>query len=482
MARARPRLLKLLTGELMPDAGNVKLGMALEMAKLDQNRASLHPEDTLANVLTGGGGDTVFVGGKPRNVISYMQDFLFTRPAGAHAGQGAVGRRAGAAAAGASCSRSPSNFLVLDEPTNDLDLETLDLLEETVGDYPGTVLVVSHDRDFLDRVATHDRDGGRRRPFRGLCRRLFRHGGAARAKAWQSRPPKAEPERSQIAPPARDSAAKLNFSESHALKTLPERIEAQNRDIAGAAGGTFRSRALWPRSQEIRRAFGAAWPRRTAARDADEELWLALEMKREALAQQYAIVKAAGTAADARVLSDRVRNGVSHETLLSIAGFAAGAAMMIGGALGAVSNIGSVDRPRPGRDADGEVMNPMIGGQAMLPSRNLLENISASPDHTDPGGGDEGFRRLRRAESAMANSPSSRPPMRRWRSCRPRPSTADKAQLARLMGYLVVPGKYDSQTLLQGDRRRRRPGQIAHRRRRRAAGADERAHQCRPDG
>ena len=146
-------LLKMLTGELPPDTGNVKLGVALAMAKLDQSRAALNPEDTLANVLTGGGGDTVFVGGKPRNVISYMQDFLFT---------GQQARTPVKVLSGGERARlllaklfaAPSNFLVLDEPTNDLDLETLDLLEETLAEYPGTVLVVSHDRDFLDRVAT----------------------------------------------------------------------------------------------------------------------------------------------------------------------------------------------------------------------------------------------------------------------------------------------------------------------------------------
>jgi ATP-binding cassette subfamily F protein uup len=121
-------LLKLLTGELVPDAGNVKLGVAHSMVKLDQNRASLNPQDTLANVLTGGGGDTVFVGGKPRNVISYMQDFLFT---------GQQARTPVKVLSGGERARlllaklfaAPSNFLVLDEPTNDLDLETLDLLE-----------------------------------------------------------------------------------------------------------------------------------------------------------------------------------------------------------------------------------------------------------------------------------------------------------------------------------------------------------------
>ncbi|MBS0281562.1 MAG: ABC-F family ATP-binding cassette domain-containing protein, partial [Proteobacteria bacterium] len=146
-------LIKLLTGELLPDAGNVKLGTGLEMAKLDQNRAALHPEDNLADALTGGGSDTVFVGGKPRHVVSYMQDFLFT-PAQARTPVKVLSGGERARLLLARLFAIPSNFLVLDEPTNDLDLETLDLLEEVVGDYPGTALVVSHDRDFLDRVAT----------------------------------------------------------------------------------------------------------------------------------------------------------------------------------------------------------------------------------------------------------------------------------------------------------------------------------------
>ncbi len=146
-------LIKLITGTLAADGGTLKLGANLAMATLDQTREGLDPEATLADVLTGGHGDIVQVGDQRRHVVSYMKDFLFQpeqarQPARVLSG----GERARLLLAKALA--TPSNFLVLDEPTNDLDLETLDLLEEMLAAYPGTVLVVSHDRDFLDRVAT----------------------------------------------------------------------------------------------------------------------------------------------------------------------------------------------------------------------------------------------------------------------------------------------------------------------------------------
>jgi uncharacterized surface protein with fasciclin (FAS1) repeats len=130
----------------------------------------------------------------------------------------------------------------------------------------------------------------------------------------------------------------------------------------------------------------------------------------------------------------------------SIAGIAAAAAMTVGGALGAVSNGSVPDQPKPIVDQDGGVMNPMIGGQAMLPSRTLLENISASPQHTTLAAemkesgvagalkGEGEFTIFAPTNAALAN---------------PRVQQQNKAQLARMMGYLVVPGRYDSQTLLR---------------------------------
>jgi ATP-binding cassette subfamily F protein uup len=278
-------LIKLLTGELSPDAGNIKLGTGLEMAKLDQNRAALHPEDSLADALTGGGGDTVFVGGKPRHVMSYMQDFLFT-PAQARTPVKVLSGGERARLLLAKLFALPSNFLVLDEPTNDLDLETLDLLEETVGDYPGTVLAVSHDRDFLDRVATlivMAEGDGRFLVYAGGYSDMV----AQRGEGVGRKQPEAHAggERKEAAPrprPAREAAPKLSFSDQHALKTLPERIEAKNRDIA-ALQAELSDAGLYARDPEKFTRLSRRLAEAAAARDADEELWLALEMKREAL-------------------------------------------------------------------------------------------------------------------------------------------------------------------------------------------------------
>src|SRR5437016_4408034 len=146
-------LLNLLTGTLSPDAGEVGLGTNLAQVTLDQRRESLAPEQGLADALTGGSGDTVTVGGQSRHVVGYMKDFLF-RPEQARTPVGGLSGGERARLTLARAFARPSNLLILDEPTNDLDLETLDLLQEKLADYAGTVLLVSHDRDFLDRVVT----------------------------------------------------------------------------------------------------------------------------------------------------------------------------------------------------------------------------------------------------------------------------------------------------------------------------------------
>src|SRR6202140_1621465 len=146
-------LIDMLTGASPPDSGTIRLGANIEMATLDQHRQSLDPKSTLADAMTGGGSDNVMVGGKLKHVVSYMKDFLFAQeqmrtPLEVLSG-GERGRLMLARALA-----KPSNLLVLDEPTKDLDLETLDVLEEMLGDYEGTVILISHDRDFLDRVVT----------------------------------------------------------------------------------------------------------------------------------------------------------------------------------------------------------------------------------------------------------------------------------------------------------------------------------------
>ena len=146
-------LINILTGALAPDSGVVRLGANVTMASLDQQRASLEPTTTLVDALTGGGSDYVTINGERRHVMGYMRDFLFP-PEQART---PIGKLSGGERGRLMLARAlakPSNLMVLDEPTNDLDIETLDLLQELLGDYAGTILIVSHDRDFLDRVAT----------------------------------------------------------------------------------------------------------------------------------------------------------------------------------------------------------------------------------------------------------------------------------------------------------------------------------------
>ena len=169
-------VLKMLTGEVAPDAGTVTLGTNLEIAVFDQTRAALDPDATLWDSLTGdaamrvsGASDQVMVRGNPRHVVAYLKDFLFDeRQARAPVRSLSGGEKARLLLA--RIMARESNLLILDEPTNDLDVETLDLLQDVIGDYDGTVLLVSHDRDFIDRVATQTvalEGGGRATAYPG---------------------------------------------------------------------------------------------------------------------------------------------------------------------------------------------------------------------------------------------------------------------------------------------------------------------------
>lgn len=146
-------LIKLLTGRLAPDAGYARLAKTTQEVYFDQNRAVLDPSKTLKETLCPDGGDHVFVKGEPRHVYSYLKDFLFS-PAQANTPVSVLSGGEKNRLILARDLAKPSNFLVLDEPTNDLDMDTLDLLQDALETYKGTVLIVSHDRDFLDNTAT----------------------------------------------------------------------------------------------------------------------------------------------------------------------------------------------------------------------------------------------------------------------------------------------------------------------------------------
>ncbi|HEX4273459.1 MAG TPA: ABC-F family ATP-binding cassette domain-containing protein [Rhizomicrobium sp.] len=276
-------LLKLLTGKLEAQKGNVKLGQGLLMAELDQNRSRLNPEQSLAAAVTDGSGDTVMVAGKPRHVMNYLQDFLFT-PQQARTPVKVLSGGERARLLLAKLFAAPSNFLVLDEPTNDLDLETLDLLEEVIADYPGTALLVSHDRDFLDRVATQivlaEGDGRFSEYAGGYSDMLVQRG---------EKPPQ-RPEMRKEAKPvtekrARVNAPKMNFSDLHALKTLPEKIAAAELRMAALEKSLSES-GLYARDPVKFTKLSTELAEIRAQKDVDEERWLTLEMEREALEQE----------------------------------------------------------------------------------------------------------------------------------------------------------------------------------------------------
>jgi ATP-binding cassette subfamily F protein uup len=279
-------LISLLTGALAPDSGVVRLGANVTMATLDQQRASLEPTTTLVDALTGGGSDYVTINGERRHVMGYMRDFLFP-PEQART---PIGRLSGGERGRLMLARAlakPSNLMVLDEPTNDLDIETLDLLQELLGDYSGTILIVSHDRDFLDRVATSVVVGegdGRWLEYAGgysdmVAQRGYGLAGPLGAPAEIAL--KAAKRPAERAAPKR----KMGFNEKRALETLPGRIEKLRVDL-GVLERKLADAEFSIREPAAFKASTKSYGELRAQLAKAEEEWLGLEILREELEQQ----------------------------------------------------------------------------------------------------------------------------------------------------------------------------------------------------
>jgi ATP-binding cassette subfamily F protein uup len=279
-------LINLLTGVLAPDTGTVRLGANLAVATLDQHRDSLDPHTTVAEALTGGSGDTVSVNGQSRHVVSYMKDFLFTSEQARTPLRKLSGGERGRLMLAQVLAR-PSNLLVLDEPTNDLDMETLEVLEDMLADYAGTVLLISHDRDFLDRLVNGviaPEGNGRWNEYAGGYSDMLAQRGADLARDQRRQPPqKAAKETAPVRQPSDSARRRLTFKDQHALETLPNTI-ATLRKEADALQQRLndpqlyaRDRATFERTSidlgELERKIAAA-----------EEQWLELEILREELA------------------------------------------------------------------------------------------------------------------------------------------------------------------------------------------------------
>jgi ATP-binding cassette subfamily F protein uup len=279
-------LVDMLTGASPPDSGTIRFGANIEMATLDQHRESLDPKSTLADALTGGGSDHVMLGGKPKHVVSYMKDFLFAQeqmrtPLEVLSG-GERGRLMLARALA-----KPSNLLVLDEPTNDLDLETLDVLEDMLGDYEGTVILISHDRDFLDRVVTSvivpEGNGSWTEYAGGYTDMLMQRGAdlkreAAKVSADDKKEAKA------AAAPSATSKRRLNFNEKHALETLPKTMAKLQTEIAKQQK-LLDDPDLYAKDRKKFDQASAAIATAQQELAAAEDRWLELEVLREEIEQ-----------------------------------------------------------------------------------------------------------------------------------------------------------------------------------------------------
>ncbi len=275
-------VLKMLLGEVAPDSGVVNIGTNLEVAVFDQARSKLDPDLSLWDSLTAdpdmrvsGSSDQVMVRGMPRHVVGYLKDFLFDEAQARAPVRSLSGGEKARLLLARLMARS-SNLLVLDEPTNDLDVETLDLLQELLDDFDGTVLLVSHDRDFLDRVATTtvalEGDGRATAYAGGWSDYLSQRGEADKEKREKTKSSKAKVK--QVSAPQTG----LSFTEKHRLESLPgeiERLEAEISKLAGLLGEAD----LYSKSPVKFAKASEALAERQKRLEAAEEDWLTLEEK-----------------------------------------------------------------------------------------------------------------------------------------------------------------------------------------------------------
>ena len=282
-------LLKMLIGELKPDTGKIRLGTNLDLAFLDQKRASLKDDVGVAEALTDGRGDQVMVNGEPRHVAGYLKDFLFApEQIRTPVGQLSGGERARLLLA--KTLATPANLLVLDEPTNDLDMETLDLLEELIAGYPGTVLLVSHDRDFLDRTVTGviapDGDGVWLEYAGGYSDMLAQKREMAAAAKKPQKPAQSgksdgkgagSSSTATAAAPKPGAAAKLSYKQKFALETLPKTIAELESAIAKAEAEMADPQLFSKRPERFQQLAKLIEDKRAGLAEAEDE-WLALEM------------------------------------------------------------------------------------------------------------------------------------------------------------------------------------------------------------
>ena len=274
-------LLNLLTSKIEPDDGIMKIGSKLEMVSLDQKRESLNLKISLSDFLTGGNSDMVLVGTNQRHVVSYMKDFLF-QPEQKNTDVSALSGGERGRLMLARAFAKPSNLLVLDEPTNDLDLETLDLLQELIADYSGTVLLVSHDRDFIDRIVTStlapsdERQGIWVEYAGGYSDMLSQKKISKREDNQSSKNLKNQSQK------IRKKRDRMSFKDKHALETLPKKIE-EARSKINSIKTKLASPDFYSKDPEGFEGLAKSLSLNENKLSGFEDQWLKLELEREEL-------------------------------------------------------------------------------------------------------------------------------------------------------------------------------------------------------
>ncbi|ASV87436.1 ABC-F family ATP-binding cassette domain-containing protein [Ochrobactrum quorumnocens] len=277
-------LLSMLTGKLQPDSGTLRLGVNLEMAELDQKRESLNLDDTLAHYLTDGRGESLIVNGEQRHVVSYMKDFLF-QPEQIRT---PIRELSGGERARLMLARvlaRPANLLILDEPTNDLDMETLDLLQELVSGFPGTVILVSHDRDFLDRTVTSviapEGDGNWLEYAGGYADMMAQRKEQALARRnVKAAAARADEKGNEAVQPKREEKRKLSYKQKFALESLPGKMDALAKEIT-VLEGKLADPQLYAKDPTLFAKTADILEKKRTEHSSMEEEWLELEMLRE---------------------------------------------------------------------------------------------------------------------------------------------------------------------------------------------------------
>ena len=271
-------LIKLLTKRLEPDSGFVRIGKNLDEAYFDQNRLSLDPKKTLWQTLCDKG-DHIMVHGHYRHVVAYLKDFLF-KPAQAQCPVAALSGGEKNRLMLAVALAQPSNFLVLDEPTNDLDMDTLDLLQEVLDEYEGTVLIVSHDRDFLDRIVTSiiymKGDGS-----------LYEHAGSYSELLAKISLPENKPETKKTTKTVQKNISqknsrpqKLSYNQQRLLSILPQEIETLEKEIADIESA-LSDADLYIRDAARFNELTSEHAQKIAQKEAKENQWLELQILKE---------------------------------------------------------------------------------------------------------------------------------------------------------------------------------------------------------